>query len=76
MLKSELSKLRPEDLAAAIPALDSLRKEYEERLVTVYNDSLASRNYDNPNWAYIQADMNGRLSEIKRLLKLISTKDK
>jgi hypothetical protein len=71
MRKSELTKLPKDQLVAAIPALDSLRKELEHRMESLYNDSFGTKSYDNPNWAYCQAHLNGQLSEIKRLLELI-----
>jgi hypothetical protein len=50
-----------------------LREILEQDKQRILSEEITRSNYDNPNWAYLQAHYNGQIKQIDRLLKLLTT---
>lgn len=55
-----------------LPEIKKFKDYLEKQLEDIRKSRLGKSQYDKPSWAYLQADLNGKESEILRLLNLLT----
>ena len=74
-MTKDLSPKQKKELQAQINhsvLADTLREFYTKELDSLISLDESSKQYETPNWAYLQAHKNGRQSELKKLLKILT----
>lgn len=59
----------------AAPTLKVLRNIIKKRLTELESNKVNPANYDSPAWAYMQADINGSMRELTKLVELLDQED-
>jgi homoserine dehydrogenase len=72
----ELKKEFLTKLAAADDVLSRIKTLIEEDIVTANKKSLAQEGYENPNWAFYQADLLGEMRAYNKVIRMIDTQEK
>lgn len=67
----EKKEARIAELKAAEPALRVLKMLLERDIESRRSSQISNQRYDEPQWAYKQADLNGSIREIERILKML-----
>lgn len=68
---SEQRKARMAELQAAEPVIHVLKDILERDLKQRQKAQRSKEEYDNPQWPYLQADYNGSIRELERILKML-----
>lgn len=61
---------------SASPTLKLLKAILEKRLAELDTKRTNPVHYDSPAWAYMQADINGSMREIKQVIELLDQEEK
>lgn len=61
---------------SAAPTLKVLKNILEKRLDDLESKRVNPANYDSPAWAYMQADINGSMRELERVIELLDQEEK
>jgi hypothetical protein len=56
---------------SSLPVRQRLEVLIQEKLKASYDESKAKSSYENPNWAYLQADHRGYERALHEIIKLI-----
>jgi hypothetical protein len=62
---------RKADIVAAIPALKALKRILEEKSNDVATSAYSKTNYEEPSWAYSQADNLGSIRAYQYVISLL-----
>lgn len=68
---AEKKKARLAELKAAEPAFRVLKTLLERDIDNRRSSQVSNQRYEEPQWAYKQADLNGSIREIERILKML-----
>jgi len=71
-MDSRLSKVVGKELlGASREVLDAIVEFLKDDLRGIQKNKVDQDNYNHPSWAYEQADYNGRVRELMRVIKLL-----
>lgn len=74
-LPKEKHEERKALVKGASPTLKVLKNILEKRLVDLADKQVNPAHYDSPAWAYMQADLNGSMRELKRVIELLDQEE-
>jgi hypothetical protein len=67
----EEQKILDEEFAASHNLRNSIKEVLERKVESVRKEMVKKVNYDNPSWAYTQADYNGHIRALGELINLL-----